>query len=276
MIFPQSARRPCRMAEKNWRAMVEADGFAICPPATQNKEFACTCRSLQQKIEKLREERQVMRAVAHLNSFLDKQGMGGPGLSNREIADALRSAVRTEIYNKGFKSGNKYHLPPFIVATGQWHAAEMKRQEEAVHELDKVREKLPDFNAVMAQAMIAKGHQCMELTFAAAGLLRKAGIDVDMHYLRFEAFDHALLLIGKLPPDLARKLADWPPDLAVCDAWANIACTANQFVPNFLKKMDKWKAEGKLVHNFMADNWDPVPAADIERWMNGSTDLIPL
>lgn len=273
------------MAEKNRRAMVEADEYAIYPSATQNREFAFTCTLLQQKIETLRKEKaeleekagqeQVMRALTHLVSSLEQKSTGGPGFENLELAAALLSAVRTEIYNKGFKSWNKYRIPPCTdeAEAEHWHAAERLRRRAAHHESRKINEKQPDMHAVMEQAMVAKGHQCVHLNFAAAGLLKKAGIGVDTHELGFEDADHAVLLIGRLPPVLPSKLDDWPPELAICDGWANIACAANRFVPNMLKKLDKWRLEGKVVFNSRAKNWLPVPAQDFERQMNRKVTL---
>lgn len=194
-------------------------------------------------------------------------------IENEQYAKALLIAVREEIYKKGYKSSNKLRAALPGEGKNQWVKRESERLSKVGAELGRIRAQLPSsataiyFLAIQEKiqnTIESKGHNCEDLTFAGIGILDEAGIK-DTHIVSFFGFNHGIILFGKIPRSgLPVMMDQWPSHLAICDPWANIACSAKEFVPAFMAKMQKWESHGKKIQDPETGDWNNPVSPDLE------------
>lgn len=199
---------------------------------------------------------------------------------NEKYAKALLIAVREEIYKKGYKSANKLRLPPPGEDEKKWKAKEHKRLFKANDEVNSIRAEIPSglgtksYFFALQKALRAKGHNCNDLALAGICILDNANIK-DVHQLNFDDFDHAVVLIGDIPKKgLHPKMEDWPSHLAICDPWGNIACSAKEFIPRVMEKMEKWESRGKQVLDSEKEAFRSPIYTEIEKDLRGKYEIL--
>lgn len=238
-------------------------------PETTNKERAI--RRFEAELAKFTDQGNPNKAeaatISSMNPVQVASGTFAQLGENEKYAKALLIAVREEIYKKGYKSTNKLRPPPPGKNQNQWEKKEVERHSEASSEITRIRATLgqyPHSDMLMIQKAIeARAHNCGDLSFAGIGILDEAGIK-DKCIVSFKDFDHGMILIGKLPvTGLPLKMEDWPSGLAICDPWSNIACSAKEFVPEFIEKMQKWQAEGKKIYDGKKRGWSDPGRPDL-------------
>ena len=191
---------------------------------------------------------------------------------NEQYAKSLLIAVREEIYKKGDKSSNKLRPCPPGMDKHQWEEKDKERRSKADAEVRRVRaigsKSFFDFLRIQ-NTVEGRAHNCGDLSYAGIGILDAAGIN-DTHMVIFGESEHAVILIGKLPPKgLSLTMEDWPSHLAICDPWGNVACSAKEFIPAYIKKMQKWMKEGKEVYDSYKKVWTPAFYPDLEKELKG-------
>ena len=197
---------------------------------------------------------------------------------NERYAKALLIAIREEVYKKGYRSSNKLKAPLPGEDKNQWEKRESERLSKVDAQLGRIRAQLPSraealyFLAVQEKvqnSIEAKAHNCEDLTFSGIGILDEAGVK-DTHIVGFFGFDHGIILIGEVPRSgLPVMLEQWPSHLAICDPWANIACSAKEFVPAFMEKMQKWERKGKKIQDPDTGNWINPVSPKLEKNVRG-------
>lgn len=202
---------------------------------------------------------------------------------NERYAKALLITVREEIYKKGYKSSNKLRAAPPGEDKNQWKKKEEERLSKADNEVNRIRTQLPFSSAVPSflemqkrklNAIEAKGHNCGDLVRAGISILEQAGIK-DMYIVSLSDLNHEILLIGKIPPaGLPLDMEKWPSYLAICDPWANIACSAAKaFIPAFMEKMQKWESNDKKIIHVDKKVWTNPIYTDFEKKLRGLCEV---
>ena len=243
---------------------------------TTNKERAI--KRFEDELQKLKNQGKDSdnKSVADSPTNLSQKLPGPsdqPG-ENEQYAKALLVSIREEIYKKGYKSSNKRRAAPSGKDNNQWRKEEEERLSKADDEVRRIRTPFSSgargFLAVLKiiqNSIEAKGHNCTDLAHAGIGILDEAGIK-DTHIVMFRDFDHGMILIGKTPPNgLPLDMKQWPSHLAICDPWANIACPAKEFIPAFMKKMQKWERNGKKIAD--KNVWVNPVHPDLEKKLGG-------
>ncbi|MYM37891.1 hypothetical protein [Duganella qianjiadongensis] len=178
-----------------------------------------------------------LNSLAILRQSNDLKESNG-SMSNLDIAKETLQHIRTEVYKANHKSYNKTyqkHRPKYVQVSGR-----RKKAHPALLKTRTARSK----GAGYVVSYKSQAHNCGELAEAAVYHLRSADIPA------FKAYTatHAFAVIGIThPAALPEKICDWPADIAVCDPWANLACTIDQYPAAFSNKMNKWAMEGKLI-----------------------------
>src|SRR5262249_2959089 len=86
---------------------------------------------------------------------------------------------------------------------------------------------------------------CGELAVVAFFFLKKENVQpVKVVQLKSPG-DHVFVVLGS-PTNLA-DVDSWGSDVFICDPWANIACSSNQYKVQWLTKMTSWSAKGKWL-----------------------------
>ena len=181
---------------------------------------------------------------------------------NEQYAKALLIAVREEIYKKGYKSRNKLRPVPQGQNEKQWNQKEATRISKARAEVRSIEALTPphlgttSYFLAVQRALSAQGHNCYDLALAGIGILDSVNIKEQVQMLVLKDFDHAMVLMGHIPSKgLPKKMEDWPSHLAICDPWANIACSATEYIPRVIEKMEKWERRGKKIYNYYTNTF---------------------
>lgn len=230
---------------------------------TTNKEHAI--RRFNEELEKLK---------ASSSATLTK---------NENYAKALLIAVREEIYKKGYKSRNKLRPAPPEQNKNQWRKMETIRITKARAELHSIRALKPSslgtnsYFFEIQRAINAQGHNCYDLALAGIGVLDSANFKEQVRMLILEDFDHAMILIGHIPPKgLPKNMEEWPSHLVICDPWGNIACSAQEYIPRVMEKMQKWERRGKKVYDHDKSFFRSPIYPELETDLRGNRCIYPV
>ena len=161
----------------------------------------------------------------------------------------LYSAVATLDFVRArhIQSSNKY---PHLERSSLNLRALQAQQKRWVDTLDAVRDRVQTSRFRGHQILLhharetlaARVGNCGELTAVCIWYLLKRGSQ-NFCYATFPEDDHAFVALGQphdIHGNLPRNFADWHPDAAVCDAWADIACAARDYPARWRARMNNW------------------------------------
>lgn len=172
-------------------------------------------------------------------------------LNTLNAARDVLNRVRMDLYKPNFKSTNKTNEKRSA-------AAEAHRIRRAGDELDSLHNRIYSSPSVRDEAIWQCGaHNCGELARAARHLGRQFGHEVTV----VGAEAHAFAVFGRYPEEgLSSNMKEWPNHLMICDPWANIVCSANEYPERFVAKMEKWVQDKKLI--YLNERWTAPNDAD--------------
>lgn len=174
-------------------------------------------------------------------------GLQGGQPESLAIATQMLAVIRRNHYHRNnFKSDNKCH-------TRVDEDTENDRIWNAKAEIDKVQEQ-------GHSPLGVRGHNCGQLTEIAKAYGQANGWPVHGVGSGPTGELHGFAIVGPRPQRLPDDFTQWPADLAICDVWANIACSAQDYPGQFQAKMQKWASEGKEIYDGDRDDW--VKATD--------------